>query len=477
MAWVVAPEEFMLENKVEETIQKYNLIPRDESVLVGVSGGADSMSLLHYLCNSISNAGSRLKVAHLDHGFREKSKEETDFVRRMCRKLEVPFYGARINVPYYREKWGLSAQEAARLARLYFYWKAASYFKVRIVATGHHRDDQVETVLLNFLHGSGLDGLTGMQVSRRFRNLTLIRPLIEVSKEEINSYCMEQGISYIQDESNFKNIYRRNKVRRELLPQLEEYNPRIKEALYQLGRILEADRSYLEKQTRSYFARSARVETGRVVIKCSTFKEMPLSMQRRLIRMAYSLAVGVKYKPAFMHVEDMVNLACHGQTGKELDLPGGGLAYKTSRELIIQRFSSCVDSPAPVPLNIPGSTYIPGFNLTLYTAIKEVHELSWPPAVNQAYVDYQRISLPLYVRAREPGDRFKPLGLNQAKKVKDLFIDLKVPRQERDSCPLITTSNNEIAWVAGYRVSEDFKVTGETQKVLVISMVKTNNSG
>lgn len=461
----------MLEGKVEETVQKNKLFEAGERIVVGVSGGPDSMSLLHLLLEWRSSMGLELMVAHLNHGFREASVREATFVREICSKWGVPYYGGRIDVPFYQKRWGVSAQEAARWARFYFYRKAVHRFNATKVAVGHHRDDQVETVLLNFLHGAGLDGLTGMKAARQTRGIKIIRPLFGVTRGEIEDYCREKRIPYVQDESNFKSVYRRNRVRRELLPYLEEYNPRIKEALFKLSSLLEADRNYLNKVTASYLKKLSRIERGKVNIIRGGLCRLPVALQRRLVRKAYYMAVKAGPGLDTFHVERLIELAGSGQTGKEVSLPGKGLAYVTSSELVLQLVSPGDDKQglSPVMLHVPGETRVPGLDLVVRTRLEVPANLSWPPGKNQAYVDYHRLSFPLYLRTRKPGDRFKPLGMDRSKKIKDFFIDTKIPRQERDRYPLVV-AGNEVVWVVGQRLSNDYKVTKETSKVLVIEV-------
>ncbi len=458
----------MLVDKVSDLVNKTRLIDRGGRILVGVSGGPDSMCLLHLLLKFEKSHGIRVFVAHLNHGFREEAAGEASFVQEICRDWKVPFYGARINVPLYKKRYGLSSQEAARLARYRFYEVAAAYFNVYKVALGHHRDDQVETVLLNILYGSGLDGLGGMKAARRWRNLYVIRPLLEVSRDEIELYCEKESVPYITDRSNLESLYRRNKIRRELLPYLEkEFNPRIKDSLSRLTNLLSADRDFMESVTIKYFKALARISKGRVYLETDAFKRLPLSLKRRIVRKSYRISVKSCQNLGTQHVERLINLGVSGKTGKEVPLPGGGMAYKTSRGLVVKKYLR--SAITTVPLKVPGRTYVPGAGVTIKAKVEDPGELPWPPGEKVAYLDYHKLSFPLFVRSRQAGDRFVPLGLKKRKKLKDFFIDQKIPRRERDLCPLVVSGDN-IAWVAGQRISNGYKITGDTRRVLVLEI-------
>jgi len=458
-----------LEGKVKELIKSRNLLSPGDRVVVGVSGGPDSMGLLYLLHQLSSELRLKLVVANLHHGFRKEADREVLLVRNTSRQWNLPYYGARVDVPVLQEKTGLSSQEAARWARYHFFLKAARYFKASKIAVAHHRDDQVETVLLHLLHGSGLDGLTGMRLYRTWKGTQIIRPLLEVSHREIEQYCSLMEVPYLVDTSNLKGVYRRNRVRRELLPFLkEEFNPNIKDALHRMSRLLSEERDYMEKVAISSLSSLAKLEKGKIFLDSGKFKDTPLPVQRRIIRKAYNMVIKPGANLDALHVDQLIQLGTGSKTGKELSLPGKGYAYKVSDGFYLERYREECDF-APVKLNIPGWTYLLPLGFKIKSWIQRKEKLPWPPRHNQVYLDYHKLDPPLYFRIREPGDRLKPLGFPHRKKLKDFFIDLKVPAPKRERSPLLI-SGKKIAWVVGYRISHDFRITRETTKVLVLQI-------
>ncbi len=464
------------EEKFKRTVELNGLLHPRDRIVVGVSGGPDSMGLLSMLCFWREEWKLQLIVAHLNHGMREEAERDFALVRDLCSQWKLTFMGGRVQVESRQAAGSISKQEEARKVRYWFYERVANKFQASKVALAHHRDDQVETVMLNFLHGSGLDGLSGMQMKRSWKGKAIIRPLLNFSHREMVEYCHKQGVPYVLDETNVKNIYRRNLVRQELLPYLkQQFNPRIKESIHRMSGIIADDRDYLEKIAARYFNQITRFHRGQAIIDLEYFKELHIAVQRRLLRKAYRLTVHSGAHLDSFHVDRLVQLGTKGATGKQQSLPGKGYAYKTSKALCMAPLKKKTPFQE-VSLKIPGITYLYPTNMAVEAKVRRKEELTWPPSAQQVYLDYDKLKEPLYFRTRLPGDRFIPLGMASSKKLKEFFIDQKVPMPERDFCPLLISSQ-EIAWVAGYRIAEPYKVEEDTRRVLVLKLYKNRREG
>lgn len=470
----------ILKDKVKETIKRYKLLEPGDRILAGVSGGPDSLCLFHLLLSLRRELQIEVFAGHLNHGFRPEAEHELDYVRALARQWEVPFFGSRIDTPAYRQQTGLSAQEAARYCRYRFLMKGAEHFGANKIATGHHCDDQVETVLLNIIHGAGLDGLAGIKPCRLWKGVAIIRPLLESSKDDINNYCREHAIEPVCDESNLKTIYRRNKVRLELIPYLEkELNPRIGNAVLRLSSLAAEDNEYMEKTARHYLnLNSCKQGKEKILLKTGALSGLALSIQRRVLRAAWQkINRGLPAALNAGHIDAIIQLYQKGHTGKEVTLPGEKKAYMVHNGLIISAqkcYPATNTYSESVMLKVPGITSLPGTEMVFEADLQDPGDLKWPPdKKKEAYLDYEKLNLPLSVRYRRKGDKFKPLGMGGRKrKLKDIFIDEKVPRQERDTYPLVA-AGDKIVWVTGLAVSHVCRVTDNTGQVLVLR-VKTN---
>ncbi|MFY9114279.1 MAG: tRNA lysidine(34) synthetase TilS [Dethiobacteria bacterium] len=463
----------MVKDKVRKTIDRHKLFQPGDKVLTGVSGGPDSLCLLHILLQLRSELGIRIYVAHLDHGLRAEASREFEFVRALSGKWGLPFYGARVDTAFYRQKKGLSVQAAARFCRYIFFKKAAAYFGANKIATAHHHDDQVETILMNIINGTGLDGLAGIKVIRRHKGIELVRPLLETGKDEIIACCHENGLEPVCDLSNLEPVYLRNKIRLELIPYLaREYNPRIGEAVSRLSALAGEEGAYLHRKAFLLYKKYAREQgKDKVIIDAVMVQKLHTALRRRILRIAWQrINRDEDTVPESKHIEALEYLLHENRVGKEIQLPHHRRAYITAAGLVMatesRRKRFVMEA---VVLNVPGITSVPDIKGIYETVIKDPRELSWPPDDRrEAYLDYERLSLPLAVTCRWAGARFRPLGMDgRKKKLKDYLIDRKIPRQERDHLPLVV-SGTDIAWVTGLGIAHPFRITTGTRRALVI---------
>lgn len=458
----------MLFERFKEYVAIKELVFRGETIVLAVSGGPDSLCLLHLFNRLAQSYSLKLVVAHLNHGLRPEAALEEAGVAALADRLSLPFRAKRIKISSYKKKFGLSEEAAGRRARYRFLLKVARNFQAEAIALGHHRDDQAETVLLNLLRGTGIDGLTGMFPLRRINGVKLIRPLLYFKRSEIESYCLEHGLKPYTDSSNLETDYTRNKIRLELIPHLEErYNPQVREALAGLAELAAEDRLYFEDQARKKAGKIAEYRGDFIFLDLSSLNALPRAISSRVLRLLLR-----RYRTGQelgrVHLNQLLKLAGKGRTGARLNLPGGLRAYRTKDDLILARKNDLKPNKIrEQKLVIPGLTALPG-GKAISARLSRIDDLDWPPQHGSAYLDFD--SIPpgrIVIRSRKPGDRFHPQGASGSKKLKCFLIDQKVDQFFRDTLPLVTV-DSAILWVAGLRIGHPYRVTNKTVEVLCL---------
>ncbi|WP_026487085.1 tRNA lysidine(34) synthetase TilS [Caldanaerobius polysaccharolyticus] len=449
----------------EDTIKKYNMIRHGDKIIVAVSGGPDSVCLLHVLFRMRDNYDLSLIVAHVNHCLRgTQAEEDMRFVQKMACDLGLPFYAKVEDVAKIAADTGMSVEQAGRHVRYAFFRQLKEQLKADKIAVAHNMDDQAETVLLHLLRGAGVQGLTGMSPVSG----DIIRPLIETPRRDIEAYIEENGLEYRVDHTNFQTHYFRNRIRIELIPYLKDhFNKNIAEALVQAADILREEDAYVQKNVLEIYKKICFKDKSGVQVELSEFERQDLAVKRRLIRKMVEDVKGNNLNLEFKHIEYIMEFIKRGQTGERVDIPGGicvGLQYGK-----IRVFSVAPVSKAPdfcYPLVIPGTTRISELNASVRAEV--VADIQ-PDFKNRyrAYLDYDQIPDNLVVRSRRPGDYIIPFGMNGHKKLKEYFIDAKVPSEVRDKIPLVA-SGSEIVWIVGHRINGKYKVTDKTRRFLVL---------
>jgi len=454
-------------------MSRHRMVEPGFKVLVGVSGGPDSMALLHVLHLLKDELGISLHVAHLNHMFRgSESEADALFVADAAKRYNLPATVETVDVPAYRARHRLSGQVAARQVRYRFFLETAKSVGASRVALAHQADDQAETILINFLRGSGITGLKGIAP---VRGGFYIRPMLTVRRYEIESYCNAANLPFRRDSSNLKAVYARNKIRMSLLPLLErEYNPSLVSVLLRLGEICREEDKYLEEQSEAAYRNSLReASTGRVVLSLEELKPMPTAIKRRVLRRAWQVSTGEPADLSFGHVEAVLGLIGESAAGSKIILPGNVTAVKSYNTIELLREQDGEGVPDYVyPLEIPGVTRIPELGCCISAMLssreRDVDLASLPPT--EAMLDFDKLPAWIFVRKRRDGDVFHPYGLASEMKLKDFFIKQKVPRRLRDRIPLVCTTE-EIVWVGGVRTGDRWKVNGNTKRVLHLKLV------
>ncbi len=454
-------------DKVKAWVSRHRLLVPGSRILAACSGGPDSLALVHILNQLKDTYGFCLAVAHINHMFRPEAAQEAEFVANFSAGLGLQCHVTSIDVPAYQQAQKLSAEEAGRILRYQYLRQVAADWGGARIATGHHRDDQAETVLINLLRGAGIGGLRGM----RPLNGDIVRPLLSVSRREIEEYCLRHHLDPCQDSSNFTTDYLRNRIRLNLLPRLEaDYNPSVREALWRLAVLAGDEHDYICQEAGKLWGAIISHDRDKAVIDSRALASLHPALQRACIRQVIEKKRGTLTGISFIHVENLINMALLGEVGSLMTLPGGLIARRTYTTLEIG--GSCITGAEHGFGTVPTEIAIPGITrLNSLTVTAEI--VSEPPAggPETAVFDLDQIYLPVTLRGRLPGDRFRPSGLKGSKKIKDFFIDCKVPEAQRDAVPIVS-DQQEIIWVAGYRQSEHGLITGNTKKILQLTITK-----
>ena len=476
-------KDLQLDKVVRRTILKYKMISPGDLVVAGVSGGPDSLAMLHLLKELREGFKFKLHVGHVDHSLRGKeAEEEARWVKKTANNWGIPCTVSKVNVPQYVKENGVSVEEAGHILRKKFFLDLLAEVGAQKIALAHQADDQAETVLMHFLVGAGMQGLQGIKPV----NYPFIRPLILIRREAIEAYCQAYSLEPRQDSSNNNDIFLRNKIRHQVLPWLaEKTNPSLVEALNRTAYILQDDEDYLQSETEKLAHQYVKTKDEKISLSLSDWAGIPQGMQRRLIRLVY-MKTGQKQGLGFLHVEEVQNLIKEGQVGKYLPLPGMITVEKGYGELFYTRTENkkrslngikknMIEKIKERPLNIPGETFIPETGQRIFADIVDAEVVdatasSGDRERKKVYLPWEEPFPQFYVRSRRAGDRISPLGLRGTKKLKDFFIDKKIPRRERDDI-LLVVSGKDIIWIPGLLFTENSSMKSNSGKYLVLSII------
>jgi tRNA(Ile)-lysidine synthase len=482
--------------RVQTAIQKHSLVSPGQTVVVGVSGGPDSLCLLHLLHRLSSQLLLRLHVGHLNHGLRDAEAEaDADFVARVARDWGLPAAIESADVAALARAQRQSVEEAARCARYTFLARLARQVGAPTVAVGHNADDQTETVLMHWLRGAGLAGLRGMLPSTpladyrlgeawtspegltdgALRDITLIRPLLSVTRAEIEAYCATNVLQPRLDRSNLDTTYFRNRLRHDLLPYLETYNPNIREVLRRSAEVISDDYALLRRELEQAWHGSVRDESpAAVTFDLAAWRRLPLGLQRSTLREAvHRLRHGLR-NINFEHVEAALAVALAGNTGAQATLPQGlelTVGYET---LVIASRGYRLPLPdlpllmadEPIRVQVPGDTRLPGSRWRLRADVAAA-PVARPASGWAATLDAAFVGRAPCLRRRRTGDRFCPFGLaGRSQRLNEFMINVKIPAAWREHIPLLVNAADQIVWVCGWRPDERARVTAVSGEVV-----------
>lgn len=464
-------------------VQKCSL-HKDEPIVVGVSGGADSLCLAELFFRS----GFHIIVAHFNHQLRSTSGEDAKLVEDFAVKRRVQLFLGTDDVRAYCEKYSFTLEEGARNIRYDFLFKIARETHSQAVAVGHTSDDQAETVLMHFLRGAGVSGLKGMQfrtiLGQFFDSKPVVRPLLETSREETEKVCADLGIRYASDESNFDTTFTRNKLRLELLPLLDSYQPGIRRRLLKTALLMtELDALVDGFVADSYDELILNDGPDFKVLSLRLFREKEPALQRAIIRRVIRSLRQTLLDVDFDCVDRVMKLVQTPNSQKRVQILDGLEATLTGKSLLLKDELVQVMEPdqlwihADQPINLPhpeGKLVIGNCEFTVseikreggsYPAIENVNHFT-------CQMDRKKIHFPLFVRTRRNGDRVQPYGMaGHSMKLSDFWINNKLSRYARENHPLVCDSNG-ICWIPGFRIMHPYQISEDTETILMLKAAR-----
>ena len=452
-----------MEDRVLQTITEHNLINEGDTLIVGASGGPDSQFLIHILNNLRKELGFDMVLAHLNHLHRKEAIEDEKLVKETAEKLGLKFYSRSRSMDDLAKKLKISSEDAGRRLRYEFFDDLASNFTDSKIAVAHNKDDQAETILMRIIRGTGLDGLRAMD----YKSGNIIRPILNIRKSEILSYLDMNNISYAIDHTNFENDYTRNKVRLDIIPALSEINPNVIESLFKLSMIARDDLSILDKVVDNKFNEIARINKKKIIFDKNKFENTDPAILRRILRKSVEILKGDIKNFSKENLDDFLNIISL-DNGKVLIKDDVSLR-KSYKYYVLEENKKIDKSRKEIFLEAEDQVKFDGF----YLKSSIINNGKYKKDRNIGYFDFDKLDFPLKIRTRLPGDRFVPLGHMSEKKLKDFFIDQKIDRNKRDEIPLVL-SDNKIIWIASLRISDRYKVTSSTKKILKIEVYDEN---
>lgn len=440
-----------MDQLVRSFIKRHQLFPKGENIIVAVSGGPDSIALLHYLCSLREEWSLSLIAVSVDHGLRgQQSSEDLAYVEQVCREWEVPFVGTTVDVKGYKKDVRMGTQEAARHLRYKVLEDQMNIHKAGVLVTAHHGDDQIETMMMQMATSARPEAVQGIPISRLFGSGRLVRPFLVLSRQDIEEYIHIHNIQPRIDPSNQDTSYKRNAFRKHVVPFLKEQNPKLHRHMQAMSERVREDQAYILKQAESVlkevvfsteFTKSAR-------FSMETFKTFPLALQRSAFHLILNyLYMNKTEDVSYLHEEMFFDLLNEAKPNAELHLPQGLTIVRAYDEVTIS-FEQKVDQKSfQHTLSVGEAIEIA--NGSILSA--EWTDRAQEEGTYDFVCDAHHVQLPLLVRTRRNGDRIRLRGMKGSKKVKDIFIDQKVPARLRDTWPIVTDSRGEILWLIGLK--------------------------
>ncbi|MBW6471527.1 MAG: tRNA lysidine(34) synthetase TilS [Anaerolineaceae bacterium] len=464
-------------------IIKNNLkLTNTQPVVIAFSGGMDSVCLL----NLFTTLENPLIIAHFNHGIRKHADRDEQFARMRARQLGCDFVSQKADVLEFAKEYHLSLEEAARKRRYDFLYRVARNNAAPYIAVGHHADDQIETIFMHLLRGSGLSGLAGMKdiavIPEFDSEIKILRPLLSFWRYEIEEYCTKNNLDYVVDETNFSNLYERNRIRHEILPFLNERYSGLNQRLLNMANVLQGEDELIQERLSKIWDSICLQQDRRFIrLNLPELKKQPLGLQRRIIRFVAFLLRPDLRDLSFKNIENLLNFMDKNKTG-EIDLQDRLVAIFTNKEILFGskskdwmgllfpqiRDTVKIETGKHDCIQVSENWLfqIELINAPINNQIKTENEFT-------VLLDREKISDYIFLRGRKDGDRFQPLGMEIGSiKISDIFINEKIMQAAREKWPLVTNSDNRILWIPGYRPAHEFRVTDSTKKIIKMSVLK-----
>jgi len=464
----------LIRKKVEKFIAEQGLLAPGDKIVVAFSGGADSMALLDILAR-LAAFPLQLVLAHMNHCLRgDESDGDELFAMNMAQKYALPLEISRVDVKALAAEQKLSLEEAGRNARRTYFHKVCEKHSAVAVVLGHHRDDQAETVLLRLIRGAAGSGLTGMQPKSAVS--VFVRPLLCLSRAEIEAYLRKGRLPWREDSSNSDSKFMRNRIRHELLPLLRSYNPEITECLNQTALALAADEELLEAVVATFWQRIAITSPDEIRLNLDLLRHEPAAVRKRLYRRAIFILQGNLRRISAQHLAFIDRLSIGEKGSGKLSLPSGVIVVRKYDSLTLTTIPEQITDVTPeLTVNGCGSYQL---NPDLTLVIDKVKALpsAWLESINNTiYVDSGQLPFPWMIRCFMDGDRIIPFGMKGSKKLKDLFIDKKIPHAVRKTIPLLFC-REEIFWICGVQVAENIRISVSSENLLRLRLISASES-
>ena len=452
-----------LSTRVAVTIREQHLFKPGDTLIIGLSGGADSTALLDLLAG-LPGTPLRLIAAHLNHCLRgAESDSDEEFCRQLAVQYTIPFESRRIDVKALASDTSLNLEDAGRRARISFFDELLARWQATAVVLAHHADDQAETILMRLLRGSGMTGLAGMSYCN---NRGYIRPLLDITRAEIEAHLVDRGINWREDSTNLDTAFLRNRIRHELLPLLEHYNPSVRTSLATTAALLYAENDLLDDLTAQASGQICRTTATGITCDIKLLLSQPLALQRRVIRLTLARLVGTLDEFSYHHISAICRMIASARPNARISLPHGIVAVKEYKTLEFRTVESIQLQKIELQIPAPGVFQLPG-NALLTVENSQLPAHSDPGCVMTTYFDLDKVPFPWHVRSFIPGDRIQQIGMTGRKKLKDLFIDTKTPPSQRALTPLIFC-RDELMWVCGLRTSHHARLDDKSSRVIKI---------
>lgn len=461
--------ELPLLGAVRRAVGRFGLLAAGEGLVVGVSGGQDSVALLDVLRELAGELDLRLHVAHLNHRLRGRQADEDEaFVGQLARDWDLPFTAERQDVRRMAREERLSVEEAGRQARYDLFERVRREQQLDKIAVGHTASDRAETLMINLLRGAGLDGLGSIPPQRG----RVVRPLILATREQTEQHCRSRGLSFRRDASNLAARHLRGRIRAELMPLLErDYQPRASAALARAAELVAEDAEFLRDLARTRYEQIAECGEAEVSLGIEELLTSPPALRGRIVREAVRELRGRAADVGLEHCQAVLELARAQPTGKSVELPAGLVAEVSYERVIVREVGRPVEAPqTEESLSAPGRLASEALGIVVEAQVLPREAWSAGDGPGEANLDYDRAGSQLVLRNWRPGDRFQPLGMSGQKKLQDFFVDAKVPRRQRARVPLVAQVDGHILWVVGHRIDDRAKIGDNTSRVLRLTV-------
>ncbi|WP_193708446.1 tRNA lysidine(34) synthetase TilS [Alkalibaculum sporogenes] len=455
-----------MKDKVLDYIKQNEMFSSGDKVIVGVSGGVDSVALTHLLNDIKDQYQLSLIVCHLNHMIRGQEADEDElFVKNLCNVLELEFYSKRLDIVKLASSRKKSIEETGREERYKFFDEIRVKNKVDKIALGHHKDDNVETIFMRFIRGTGIKGLRGIAPKRADG---VVRPLLCVSKKDVLEYVSENDLKSRFDRSNLETDYHRNKLRLEVIPYMESLNPNFSTGIVNLGFICENYYDFIQEHVRT---------TIELVTECGKINICEFIQLHEVLKTEILIELINKFDSAssieHQHIKIILNkLKDNKSTVWTIDLPNGIKMIRQYNYLILDKEKEILKPESfRYELLLNKFYVLPKINLTINVIVVPTEKCNLTNKRNKGYFDYDKIIQEgdvIYLRSRVEGDKIEPVGLTGTKKIKDILIDKKIPANKRWKIPIISV-DNKVVWIVGYHKSRKFTISNDTKKVLMIS--------